>query len=186
MAAQQHTPRPRRVAVFGQGYVGLSVACAAATAGYDVVGIDTDDVRIASLAEGDLAVPGVRDDEFDSAVATRRLSFTTDGARCNDADVVLICVPTPVLERLPDLSMVAAAGRTVAEHMALVPEAAGAVIFCAGIDQLAIEAGRNGARHDIEKARPACAAIKLRVRCEQRQVAPGAMIDPVAFLTLER
>ena len=117
MAAQQHTPRPRRVAVFGQGYVGLSVACAAATAGYDVVGIDTDDARIASLADGDLAVPGVRADEFDSAVATRRLSFTTDGARCNDADIVLICVPTPILERLPDLSMVAAAGRTVAEHM---------------------------------------------------------------------
>ncbi|MEO2104162.1 MAG: hypothetical protein ABGZ36_00825 [Actinomycetota bacterium] len=49
MAAQQHTSTARRVAVFGQGYVGLSVACAAATAGYAGVRVDSDAERIAAL-----------------------------------------------------------------------------------------------------------------------------------------
>src|SRR5918996_1793711 len=38
--------RHARVAVVGQGYVGLSVACAAAEAGFQVTGIDLDPLRV--------------------------------------------------------------------------------------------------------------------------------------------
>ena len=38
--------RDARVVVVGQGYVGLSLACAAAEAGFQVTGIDVDPVGV--------------------------------------------------------------------------------------------------------------------------------------------
>jgi UDP-N-acetyl-D-glucosamine dehydrogenase len=48
-----------RISVVGQGYVGLTMAAAAADAGFPVVGIDTDPRRIHDLAAGLQSVPGV-------------------------------------------------------------------------------------------------------------------------------
>ena len=50
----------RTVAVVGQGYVGLSVAAAAAAAGMTVHGIDVDADRIAGLAAGPTSCPACR------------------------------------------------------------------------------------------------------------------------------
>lgn len=109
---------PTQVAVFGQGYVGLSVALAAAVAGHQVVGIDTDADRVGALAEGRAVVAGVGATDLSAGIATGRLRFTTDAAGCADAGVILICVPTPVHEHRPDLSMVEEAAAAVAAHMA--------------------------------------------------------------------
>jgi UDP-N-acetyl-D-glucosamine dehydrogenase len=54
--------RSARIGIVGQGYVGVSLACAAADAGFPVVGIDVDHTRIAALAEGRLVVAGVQED----------------------------------------------------------------------------------------------------------------------------
>lgn len=105
------------VSILGQGYVGLSLACAAASVGMRVSGIDVDAARVAALGRGELVVPGVRDDAFVDAVRTGRLAFTTDPSVIARSDVVVICVPTPVDEHRPDLSMVQAAGRTVGAHL---------------------------------------------------------------------
>ena len=72
--------RDARVAVVGQGYVGLSLACAAAEAGFEVTGIDVDADRVDALAAGELVVPGVDEASFRSGVATGRLGFTAGGA----------------------------------------------------------------------------------------------------------
>jgi UDP-N-acetyl-D-mannosaminuronate dehydrogenase len=45
--------------VIGQGYVGLSLTCAAAEAGFSVTGVDTDPVRVRELAAGHPVVAGV-------------------------------------------------------------------------------------------------------------------------------
>ena len=109
--------RDARVAVVGQGYVGLSRACAAAEAGFGVTGIDTDPARVAALSAGELCVPGVDEGAFARGVATGRLAFATGGQTLADADVVCICVPTPVRDHTPDLSYVEQACRDVAEHL---------------------------------------------------------------------
>ena len=44
--------RDQRVVVIGQGYVGLPVAMRAVEVGYDVVGLDCDGARVASLRRG--------------------------------------------------------------------------------------------------------------------------------------
>ena len=109
--------RDARVAVLGQGYVGLSLACAAAEAGFEVVGVDVDADRVDALAAGTLAVPGVDEATFRGGVDSGRLRFTADAAALAAADVVCICVPTPVRDHTPDLSYVEQACRDVARHL---------------------------------------------------------------------
>jgi UDP-N-acetyl-D-glucosamine dehydrogenase len=109
--------RDARVAVVGQGYVGLSLACAAAEAGFTVTGIDVDADRIAGLSAGELCVPGVDEEAFRRGVATGRLGFTTGGEALGSSEVVCICVPTPVRDHAPDLSYVEQACRDVAGRL---------------------------------------------------------------------
>jgi UDP-N-acetyl-D-glucosamine dehydrogenase len=106
-----------RVAVIGQGYVGLSLACAAAEAGFEVTGIDVDADRVAALAAGVSCVPGVDEATFRGGLATGRLGFTTASDAVAGSDVICICVPTPVRDQTPDLSYVEQACRDVAGHL---------------------------------------------------------------------
>ena len=106
------------VGVVGQGYVGLSLACAAAEAGFDAIGLDIDEHRIEDLAEGRLTVPGVNEELFAAGIDSGRIRFTVDHMRLSECDVVLICVPTPLRDRTPDLSFVEEACRQAAAHLA--------------------------------------------------------------------
>jgi UDP-N-acetyl-D-glucosamine dehydrogenase len=103
-----------RVCVVGQGYVGLSVAAAAAIAGMAVDGIDSDAARVTALSDGRNVVAGVPDSLVSLAIDTGRLNFTTDAAVSAQADVVIICVPTPLVEHRPDLGAIETAGRALA------------------------------------------------------------------------
>ncbi len=109
--------RSATVAVVGQGYVGLSVAAAAAVAGLDVVGIDLDADRVAALSAGHQVVAGVDDELFAAAHATGRCAFTTDAAAVAGRDVVLVCVPTPLIDHRPDLAAIEGAGAAVGAHL---------------------------------------------------------------------
>jgi UDP-N-acetyl-D-glucosamine dehydrogenase len=110
------TTRQARVCVVGQGYVGVTVAAAAATVGMDVHGVDRDVERVAELVAG-RPVAGVRVADFELALETGRLRFGSDPAVASEADIVLVCVPTPVVDGRPDLSAVEGAGRDVAPHL---------------------------------------------------------------------
>jgi nucleotide sugar dehydrogenase len=109
--------RTATVGIVGQGYVGVTLAAAAADAGYDVVGFDLDAHRVADLARGELSVPGVEEELFRQGFATGRLTFTTEEKALSGRDVVAICVPTPIRDHAPDLSFVEGACRTVAGQL---------------------------------------------------------------------
>ena len=51
LVARLHDRRAS-IAVLGQGYVGLSLACAAAQRGFTLAGIDIDEERVAELSSG--------------------------------------------------------------------------------------------------------------------------------------
>jgi UDP-N-acetyl-D-glucosamine dehydrogenase len=105
------------VGVVGQGYVGVSLACASADAGFPVVGADIEGDRIEGLARGDLVVPGVAEDLFQRGVASGRLRFTTETSALGECEIALICVPTPLREHAPDLSYIEGACRTLATEL---------------------------------------------------------------------
>ncbi len=101
----------------GQGYVGVSLACAAAEAGFTVHGVDVDEGRVSDLGRGILSVAGVREGAFRAGVASDLLAFTTDADVILDADITLICVPTPVRDHTPDLTHVEQASEAVSQRL---------------------------------------------------------------------
>ena len=107
----------RNVCVLGLGYVGLPLACAAADAGHQVVGFDPDVDRIAGLREGRSPVEDVEDAFLEKVLGTGRLSFTDRPGDIVGSDTFVICVPTPLKEKTPDLSMVDSAVDVVAEAL---------------------------------------------------------------------
>lgn len=109
-----------RLSVIGIGYLGAVHAACMAQLGFDVVGIDVDEQRISSLAAGvpPFYEPGF-DDVLAKALASGRLTFTTDMAAAADCDVHFICVGTPQREGelAADLTYVYAAARSLAKHL---------------------------------------------------------------------
>ncbi len=87
------------VGVIGLGYVGLPVACIFAQAGFQVIGLDVDTHKAATINAGVCPIegkePGLADLVAEMATAGR-LRATTDYAVCQQADVVLIAVETPI------------------------------------------------------------------------------------------
>jgi len=95
-----------RVGVVGLGYVGLPLSLAMHTAGYEVVGVDVDEAKVAELSGGQSTISDVADDVVADAV-DEGVSFTTEYSALADVDAVSICVPTPLSKSdTPDLSFV--------------------------------------------------------------------------------
>ena len=100
------------VGIVGLGYVGLPVAVAFAEAGFEVVGVDLDPERVEALRSGHSYLGDVPDDVIVRWVGTR-LGASSSFAKLRDADVVMISVPTPLSDGVPDLSRVVSAGQAL-------------------------------------------------------------------------
>ncbi|MBI4271509.1 MAG: nucleotide sugar dehydrogenase [Candidatus Rokubacteria bacterium] len=107
--------RRARVAVVGQGYVGLPLAVEFARAGFPVTGLDSDPARVAALEEQRSYVGDVASDEIRRLAGEGRYRATSDFAVLEQSDVVVICVPTPLRKsKDPDISLVVVAAEQVA------------------------------------------------------------------------
>ncbi len=100
--------------VCGLGYVGLPVAVAFAQAGYRVVGVDRDGERVRAVEEGRSYLPDVDGDQVRQLRASARLRARASYRPLRHADAVLICLPTPLRDRAPDLSIVLDGAKEVA------------------------------------------------------------------------
>jgi len=107
-SATHRSDRSRHVVVIGLGYVGLPLALAACDAGHRVTGFDTDIDRVAMLRNHSSYI-----DDIASSALVHATSFTAT-ATADDierADVVVITVPTPLVDGDPDLTAVESASR---------------------------------------------------------------------------
>jgi UDPglucose 6-dehydrogenase len=85
-----------RLSVIGCGYLGAVHAAAMASIGHEVVGIDVDERKIASLSKGEAPFfePGLQE-ILTEGIASGRLRFTTDMSAAQGAAVHFIGVGTP-------------------------------------------------------------------------------------------
>ena len=107
-----------RVAIIGQGYVGLTIAVDAAAAGNTVVGFDVNNALVAQLNAGNSHIEGISDSALAALVGSGAYKASTDASVLDGCDVIVIAVPTPLDDaRNPDLSFVHAAADLIAAHV---------------------------------------------------------------------
>ncbi len=104
-----------RIAIVGVGHVGLVSAAAFGRWGHDVVGLDDDAAKVATLREGRawFYEPGLQE-LLDEVIAAGRLTFSSDpGEAIAGAEVVFACVGTPALpDGSPNLAYLEAVAHT--------------------------------------------------------------------------
>ncbi|WP_378148646.1 UDP-glucose dehydrogenase family protein [Cnuibacter sp. UC19_7] len=109
-----------KISVIGCGYLGAVHAASMAELGHDVVGIDIDEAKIAALSEGRAPFfePGLPE-ILQSALASGRLTFSTDFAAVGGATVHFVAVGTPQKpgEYAADLTYVNAAVDALVPHL---------------------------------------------------------------------
>ncbi len=112
------TPADRRLAIVGLGYVGLPLAIAFEEAGLDVVGVDAKEERVAELRAGRSPIDDISDDRLRAALARGLAVVHTGEADLGSADVVFVCVPTPITQsKDPDLGPVLSAAGLVGRQL---------------------------------------------------------------------
>ncbi len=105
--AQRLSDGTARSIVIGLGYVGLPFAVLHADCGLQCVGIERQARRRDAVNEGRSYIEEVADDDLRRALASGRFRATSTFEDVADADVISICVPTPLdAHKNPDVSAI--------------------------------------------------------------------------------
>ncbi len=106
------------VAVIGQGYVGLPLAMEVVAAGFRCIGVDVSLETVANLNMGTSHILDISDSTLNQALATGRYRATANYADLADADVISICVPTPLRKtKDPDVSYIQSSVAAMKVHL---------------------------------------------------------------------
>lgn len=115
---QKIKDKSAQVCVIGLGYVGLPLAVELAKSGFRVTGIDTDKDRVNNVKN---AIPYILDvdiEDIKRLVKSEYLFATIDFRRLSHADVIIICVPTPLKRKMqPNISYIKQAVRKIKQHL---------------------------------------------------------------------
>ena len=115
---QKLDARTANACVIGLGYVGLSLAVELAKAGLTVRGVDLDLERVSLLNRGESYLVDVPAAVLAPLVAEGRLRASTSFDEAGSADVLIICVPTPLRKsKEPDISYIISALESVLPHL---------------------------------------------------------------------
>ncbi len=114
--AEKIKNKTAKIAVIGAGYVGLPLALGYARRGFVVTAIDDNVQRVGKLNEGvNYITP---DEELKGLVEEKKLSATTDYSVLEGADVITICVPTPLTKhKEPDISYVVSVTEQIKKYL---------------------------------------------------------------------
>jgi UDP-N-acetyl-D-glucosamine dehydrogenase len=106
-----------KVAIIGQGYVGLTISVFAAEF-FEVVGFDSNQKIVDQLNSGISHIEGVESTILSRLLKAGRYSATILGSDIRDCEIVVIAVPTPLtVDRKPDLTFIEEACKTIGNHV---------------------------------------------------------------------
>ena len=107
----------QHIVIVGQGYVGLPLAAVMSRPGVQVSGLDLDATTVSRLNQGISHISDLSDGDV-ANMLRNGYSATTDSGVVALADVVIICVPTPLLDsQRPDLGAIESCARSIARNM---------------------------------------------------------------------
>jgi UDP-N-acetyl-D-glucosamine dehydrogenase len=105
------------ISVIGLGYVGLPLAISAAQSGYEVNGIDVDQVKVEFIKSGKSPIEDISNLEIQNVISSK-LKVGSDFSPVEGSSIVIICVPTPLdVDRKPDLSLIDGAVKSFAKYL---------------------------------------------------------------------
>ncbi len=106
-----------KVAIIGQGYVGLTIAAFAAKF-FEIVGFDSNEKVVDKLNQGISHIEGIESTLLSSRIKSGMYRATTRGEDLSQSDVIVIAVPTPLTtDRQPDLSFIDSACKTIGQNI---------------------------------------------------------------------
>ena len=106
------------VSVIGQGYVGLPLSITLAETGFSVWGVDVNPDLVAQLNQGTSHVEDIETPRIKQQLVSGNYHATTDYSVIANTEVVVVCVPTPLLEdRKPDLSYLLNSVESISERV---------------------------------------------------------------------
>ncbi|MDR2142082.1 MAG: nucleotide sugar dehydrogenase [Deltaproteobacteria bacterium] len=104
------------VSIVGLGYVGLPLALSFAESGFQVLGLDVDAEKVKKISHRESYIGHIKSQRLRDAASL--FSAATDFSLAQEADAILICVPTPLTRhREPDLSFVEGTLRELLPHL---------------------------------------------------------------------
>ena len=107
-----------KIGIIGLGYVGLPLVRAFVGAGFKTLGFDVDQTKVDRLLAGQSYIEHISSAWISQCIQYDQFEPTADMRRLAEADVLLICVPTPLSEsRDPDLGYVEATTRFIAKTL---------------------------------------------------------------------
>jgi UDP-N-acetyl-D-glucosamine dehydrogenase len=110
--------RSLTLGVIGLGYVGLPLSLTFLRKGVKVIGFDLDQAKIDKLNRGESYIKHIPATELSPFVNQKEFSASSDFARLDEPDCLLICVPTPLTRnREPDLTYIKATGQAIAKAL---------------------------------------------------------------------
>jgi UDP-N-acetyl-D-glucosamine dehydrogenase len=105
-----------KIAVIGQGYVGLTLSIAASLNGHNVIGFDVNEILVDDLRKGHTYVPGIKPQTLKEVLESKSYIPTSDFSKVEGSDILILAVPTPLdLDRNPDLTFLINAVHLIAK-----------------------------------------------------------------------
>ena len=106
------------VGIIGMGYVGLPLVLRFCEEGFHVLGFDIDSKKVAQLKKGKSYLKSIPPSRIFQFVRNGLLDVTDDFSRLAKPDCIIICVPTPLTEKMePDLQYIEKTTETIRDHL---------------------------------------------------------------------
>jgi UDP-N-acetyl-D-glucosamine dehydrogenase len=106
------------IGIIGMGYVGLPLVLRFCEEDFRVLGFDVDSKKIVALKKGKSYLKSISSSRISQFVRSGHLNVTDDFSRLDEPDCILICVPTPLTEKMePDLQYIDKTTEAIRQHL---------------------------------------------------------------------
>ncbi len=106
------------VGIIGMGYVGLPLVLRFCEEGFHVLGFDVDSQKVAQLKRGRSYLKSISSSRISQFVRNGLLDVTDDFSLLAKPDCIIICVPTPLTEKMePDLQYIEKTTEAIRDHL---------------------------------------------------------------------